>query len=183
LASIGDSDTTKANAVRSALTAAPNPGDANYNASVSIPDLIQWVREGWAVNTTYSQFRAAHDGTWMGAVQSPSNTFNFSAQPVVTISEFPAVYTLVSSNTGSSAIITATLLAGEIMLGGTTAVAMVSGTAEFTNLVLTAPRGASGVVQFSAPNHLSITGSLSVAPRFKFNGIAKNAIIRTSPGR
>jgi hypothetical protein len=183
LASIGDSDTTKANAVRSALTAVPNPGDANYNASVSISDLIQWVREGWAVKLINTSFTGSHNGAWMGAVQTPPYTLQFTERATQSISEWAAPFRLTSSNTQSNATVNARVVNGRINLSGTTTASMSSGTVEFTNLVLTSPRGAPGVVEFSAPNHLSVTGNLTVNPRFKFNGIFKNAIIRTSPGR
>ncbi len=118
----------------------------------------------------------------MGAVQASSNTFSFSTQPVLTISEFPAVYTLVSSNSASVATITATVLSGSISLSGITSASLMSGSASFTDMILTAPRGGSGILQFTAAEHLAISGAVDVAPRFKFNGIAKNPIIRIFPG-
>lgn len=69
LASGGDSNAAKKTALYDALLAIPNPADANYNAAVTIADLLAWVRAGFA--PTNVALQAAHDGVaggWIGAM-------------------------------------------------------------------------------------------------------------------
>lgn len=70
LASGGDSNATKKTALWNALLAIPNPADANYDAAVTIADMMDWIRAGFA--PTDAALQAAHDsevGGWIGAVE------------------------------------------------------------------------------------------------------------------